>query len=51
MAERNLTQTTLVFWRSFREQYENYEIVSDLADKSQEKHVAVFLTRHSSAEE
>jgi len=31
-------------WRRFREQYENYEIASDLADKSQEKRAAVFLT-------
>ena len=31
-------------WRRFREQYENYEIASDLSDKSQEKRAAVFLT-------
>jgi len=33
-------------WRRFREQYENYEIepAADLADKSQEKSEAVFLT-------
>jgi len=31
-------------WRRFREQYENYEIASDIADKSQEKRAAVFLT-------
>jgi len=32
-------------WRRFREQYENYEIVSDRADKSQEKRAAVFSER------
>ena len=31
-------------WRRFREPYENYEIASDLSDKSQEKRAAVFLT-------
>ena len=31
-------------WRRFREQYENYELASDLTDKSQEKRAAVFLT-------
>jgi len=31
-------------WRRFREQYENYEIASDLTDKTQEKRAAVFLT-------
>ena len=30
-------------WRRFREQYEYYEIASDIADKSQEKRAAVFL--------
>ena len=31
-------------WRRFREQYEYYEIASDIADKSQEKRAAVVLT-------
>ena len=31
-------------WRRFREQYEYYEIASDISDKSQEKRAAVFLT-------
>ena len=31
-------------WRRFREQYEHYEIASDIADKSQEKRAAVLLT-------
>ena len=31
-------------WRRFREQYSNYEIASDLSDKTQEKRAAVFLT-------
>jgi len=39
---------TAATWRTigdlFREQYENYEIASDIADKSQEKRAAVFLT-------
>jgi len=31
-------------WRRFKEQYENYEMAADLADKSQEIRAAVFLT-------
>ena len=31
-------------WRHFREQFENYELATDLADASQEKRAAVFLT-------
>ena len=31
-------------WRRFKEQFENYELASDLIDASQEKRAAVFLT-------
>ncbi|HSN23082.1 MAG TPA: hypothetical protein VLS45_02740 [Methylomicrobium sp.] len=31
-------------WRRFREQFENYELASDLSEASQEKRAAVFLT-------
>jgi len=31
-------------WRRFKEQFENYELASDLTDASQEKRAAVFLT-------
>ena len=31
-------------WRRFRDQFENYELAADLADASQEKRAAVFLT-------
>jgi len=31
-------------WRRFKEQFENYELASDLIDASQQKRAAVFLT-------
>ena len=31
-------------WRCFKEQFENYELASDLIDVSQQKRAAVFLT-------
>jgi len=31
-------------WRRFKEQFEAYELASDLTDASQEKRAAVFLT-------
>ncbi len=31
-------------WRRFRDQFENYELAVDLANASQEKRAAIFLT-------